>query len=138
MAHRHSPAAALFALLAFGSPASAQSPEPALPRVIYGQTEPQVLYGPSSPPPEAPLPRVIAPQTAPASPPEPSGTSMSYGWVPAGPPVWYGPPVNHRPGWNRPPPQAYQQPPQAYQQPPGSYWQPQPDMAPPDPYAYRY
>ena len=104
MAHRHSPAAALFALLAFGSPASAQSPEPALPRVIYGQTEPQVLYGPSSPPPEAPLPRIVAPQTAPAPPPEPSGTSMSYGWVPAGPPVWYGPPVNHRPGWNRPPP----------------------------------
>ena len=48
MARRHRPAAALFTLLALGSPAVAQSPEPALPRVIYGQTEPQVFYGPRS------------------------------------------------------------------------------------------
>lgn len=97
MAHRHRPAAALVALLALGSPAAAQSPEPALPRVIYGQTEPQVLYGPSSTPPEAPPPRVPVPQAAPPPSPQPSGTSLEYGWVPAGPPVWFPPPA-----WNRP------------------------------------
>lgn len=106
MAHRHRPAAALIALLALGSPVAAQSPEPALPRVIYGQTEPQVLYGPSSPAPAPPPPRLAIPQAATAPPPpQPSGTSLSYGWVPAGPPVWYGPP-----GWNQPP--GWQGPPQ--------------------------
>ena len=98
MARCHRLAAALIALPALGSTVVAQSPEPALPRVIYGQTEPQVFYGPSSAPPEAPPPRVAAPQAAaPPPPPQSSGTSLEYGWVPAGPPVWFPPPA-----WNRP------------------------------------
>lgn len=84
-------------LLACCRAAAAQSPEPALPRVIYGETTPQVIYGPASPAPEPP--RRAEPANPPpiAAPQPPTGTSLTYGWVPAGPPVWHRPPLRDRP-----------------------------------------
>lgn len=96
MARRDRPAAALLALLTLGAPAAAQAPEPALPRVIYGEAEPRVIYGPASMPPERAVPPVVTPQ-APPRPQPPPETSLTYGWVPVGPPVWYRPSGPHRP-----------------------------------------
>ncbi len=100
------PAAALLALLGVGAPVAAQSPDAALPRVIYGRTEPHVIYGPSSPAPEPPPPRIAPPQAA--MPPPPASSALSMGWEPVGPPVWVVPPRWHGrprppPVWGRPP-----------------------------------
>ena len=79
----------------------AQTAEPALPRVIYGMTDPQVIYGPASTPPAVPAPRParpLPPPQAAAPPPPGAGTAFVYEWVPVGPPVW-GPP-----GLRPPPP----------------------------------
>lgn len=92
------------AALALLPPAShAQTSEPALPRVIYGATDPQVIYGPASAPPTAaaPSPTRPAPPPRAATPPPPpqgAGTTLQFGWVPIGPPVW------SPPGLRPPPP----------------------------------
>ncbi|MEO3471710.1 hypothetical protein AAFN86_07580 [Roseomonas sp. CAU 1739] len=103
MAHGRS-APICFVLLVLGCPVAAQSPDaPALPRVIYGQTDPRVIYGPASPAPEPEPPRLAMPQAATAPPEQPPpGNSLTYGWEPAGPPIWY-----RQPGWRQPPPRDW-------------------------------
>ena len=79
------------------APAAAQAPEAGLPRVLYGNQNPEVIYGaPSVAPPQArPLP-----PPAPRAPPAPQG-SLSFESGPAYlPPGYWG---HQRPGWGLPP-----------------------------------
>lgn len=94
MRERRAILAAMGLLLAAG-PLAAQTtePEPALPRVIYGATPPQILYGPSSTPPEAPE----APRVPPPVPQQVPQGSVTYESGPAYIPYWIGPPFRSRP-----------------------------------------
>lgn len=97
MRQRRAIPAAMALLLAAG-PLGAQTtePEPALPRVIYGATPPQVLYGPSSAPPAAPE----EPRIAPPMPQQAPQGSVTYESGPAylpPPAYWAGPPGHWRP-----------------------------------------
>lgn len=96
MAHHSRIVVAFIAALGWGCPVAAQVPEPGLPRVIYGTADPQVIYGPASPAPQPAPERSPGPSPAP---PAPDRTSLTYGWEPAGPPVWYRSPARPPPGW---------------------------------------
>jgi hypothetical protein len=88
------------ALACITLPTAAQSPEPALPRVIYGNPGPQVLYGPSSP---APAERPVRPPPAAAPPPAAPQGSLTYESGPAYlPPAYWGPPGAWGPPGYRP------------------------------------
>ena len=90
--------ACITALLAAAPmPAAAQTPEPGLPRVLYGTPSPQVFYGTPSAPEPAPPPRA-APQPAPSPPPQ-SSLSFESGPAYLPPAAWWG----GQPGWDRPP-----------------------------------
>jgi hypothetical protein len=129
-------------LLFLAGPLAAQTSEPGLPRVIYGATPPQVLYGPSSAPPAAPE----APRIPPPAPQQAPQGSLTYESGPAyvpPPAYWVGPPAH----W-RPPPRHVGPPivnPQPYLPPDTSRFErplPQgryvgrPPSAPPEPYRY--
>lgn len=89
-------ATALAWMLAAGQ-AAAQATDEGLPRVVYGATLPQVIYGPSSAPPPAPAERPPPPAAEP-EPQSPEG-SLTYESGPAylPPPVWWVPPGHGRP-----------------------------------------
>lgn len=91
-------------LLAFlAAPLAAQTPGPDLPRVVYGATPPQVIYGPSSAPPPEPAPvRPALPAEAPRQAPRGSLTYESGPAYYPPPALWLPPPRAWHP--HRPPP----------------------------------
>lgn len=147
-------------LVGLAAPVASQTPEPGLPRVLYGTPSPQVLYGnPATPAPApAPEPRRAAPPAVPVAPqlPQSSLTFQSGpAYVPpqaywgAPPGYWGGPPGywGGQPGWDgrpravRPPPPN----PPRYVSPQGGMFEPplpqgryvgRPPSAPPEPPVY--
>jgi hypothetical protein len=82
-----------------GAPATAQTPDPGLPRVLYGTPTPDVIYGAPSLAPQQPR-QAPPPQPAPRPAPAPQN-SLSFESGPAYiPPGYWLPPPHH---WARPP-----------------------------------